>query len=316
MGLVKSVILFLAFGSLVSPVVAESNKENLSIQCFDRSVALEKTKPEFTKTALSLFSHMNFLDDSSTSLQVGSSTSPYNQKVFGTVRTIYYDVTGSSHDELKEQMRKNVPYVARLYAGETSTEVNVDGVTITDYYWRRFVDETSADSDMCTLRWANFTNNITYYVPRWINRESASEDLKIDWANYMAALVFHLEGYAAQSQLIAQSALEKMLRLKGEVYGCRDLKVRIDEIGEDALHEQFQRYIEYNVLTKAGETQGANFERRSKCSLAEHREKRALTEGEMKKNKFDFSRYFFYSNQNYVGFDDAGLSSDKVKSKF
>lgn len=98
---------------------------------------------------------------------------------------IYYDIAGSTADELRasmNQLRPNDPY---------------DGDKPVDSYtdWYISWNWPGYGTENCDLSAANVTYTINITMPRWIPPADASPELIAKWEKYIQNLTFHEKGH-------------------------------------------------------------------------------------------------------------------------
>jgi len=263
----KRVLSLLAL-SVVAPT--SFSDMDLTQLCFSPWDALQQTQPEFVKDALEESNNYNFIEFSSAAGIAPGWANEEKAKIGGSVETKYYDIEGSNPQELVDQLAKNIPFAARLIAGNPDTTNRVDAVTGTNYTWRYWLDPVSPNENTCTLRWVTVDVHITYWMPRWVNPEAGTPELRTDWFEYSKALAYHEQGHGAHAYKSGQNALDQMLALKGEVKDCETFGTELDKIGKAAQDQIRENDLEYDRLTYSGATQGARFGRREMCRSHHH----------------------------------------------
>jgi len=246
---------------------AFSFSSDLSRQCFFAQDSLNETKPQFVQDALFESRAYDFVDLSSfNGVEVGSELDHRAPKISGSINTLYYNVEGSTPEALDIQLSTNLPYIARKISGKSDELKRIDAVTGTNLSWDFLISPETPKEESCTLSWADVSVDIVYWFPKWINPESGSEELQVDWNEYIEALAYHELGHAAIAYKTAQDSLEKMLKLKGQSYPCSELAAIVNEIGITAQEEKANYDEDYDLLTSDGLTQGARFTRRDLCN--------------------------------------------------
>ena len=94
-------------------------------------------------------------------------------------RMIYYDISGSTEKELRDQMNALAPVGPDGYHGDA----------LTTWYIRWTWDGYGTDD--CDLRSAKATYDIKVTMPRWNAPQDASPALIEKWNNYILALTAH-----------------------------------------------------------------------------------------------------------------------------
>ena len=160
-------------------------------------------------------------------------------------RVDYYDVAGSSEDELRAAIDKQRPTDR---AGERH-----DAVTNWDVRWTyRYV--TAAEG--CGLGSLATTLEVVTIFPRWPNRQSGA--LTERWDKYIAALKAHERDHMEIAHRAAQVIHERLSRHE-KARTCPLLKASIDSKGQALLDQFRSEDTEYDQRTQHGGSQGARF---------------------------------------------------------
>lgn len=133
--------------------------------------------------------------------------------------TLYYDIEGRTKSVLLQEMYDKGP--DSLYSvGEAlgSTEVHFSSHA-------SFREE----NDMCGIGSIDVTIQITFHMPRWLDRDKANKKLKKEWDDFMEGLWNHERGHAQ----IARSGGELMLKHLTKIppqENCDVLSEKVDAI--------------------------------------------------------------------------------------
>lgn len=160
-------------------------------------------------------------------------------------RTEYYEVAGSSEQELRAAINKQRP---KDRAGERH-----DAVTSWDVRWKfRYV--TVAEG--CALESLATTLEVVTILPRWPNRQSGA--LTQRWDKYIAALEAH-EDEHLQIGLRAARLVHARLSTSEVARSCPILEERINSQAKTIVDQFLSEDAEYDRRTKHGASQGALF---------------------------------------------------------
>ena len=159
--------------------------------------------------------------------------------------TEYYDVTGSTAEELWDQIDKLGPSdeFGEKYGGRTTSGI--------DWNIKRRVE-----GEKCVIGGFTFTHKLTYLYPRWTPPSGVSQDLIDKWNSYTKALEIHEKGHR---DIELRQTNEQFAALKNlPTYStCEEL----DQASEDLSNELQAEYTEinrqYDNDTNHGKTQGA-----------------------------------------------------------
>ncbi|MCP4540226.1 MAG: DUF922 domain-containing Zn-dependent protease [Chloroflexi bacterium] len=159
----------------------------------------------------------------------------------------YYQITGSTADELCDQMDQ-LGYMDEVgYRWDAYTEWYVN--------WSY---PYSTTSDNCTTNSVQVQIQITFIFPQWNTPKNASQDLIDRWNAYMAALRLHEDGHKKIAIQAGDEILQAMNALPAYPL-CSELEQAADAVGESILERYRQRQATYDQNTEHGKTQGAHF---------------------------------------------------------
>lgn len=151
---------------------------------------------------------------------------------------VYYDISGSSEDELRAQLNTLGPIGYDGYRGDA----------ITDWFIRWSWPGYGTSS--CDLSVADISYEIKVVFPRWIPTGDASPDLITKWAAYTKLLAEHEKGHV-------DSVLENFPTVVDAIKGATCETA--DSVGNKFLNQIRQLDIDYDAETQHGATQGARF---------------------------------------------------------
>jgi predicted secreted Zn-dependent protease len=159
----------------------------------------------------------------------------------------YYDIEGRTAAELRQQM--NIFGVAwtngNIYDAYTAWDVKWN------YRYRLTDDGCSISSIVATL-------NVEFRLPRWVNRTSGPDALKMKWDAYIRSLRQHENGHK-DIGVQAAAAIESSVAELEPAATCDNLAEKANQLGRRIISEHAAKEIEYDTRTNFGETQGAVF---------------------------------------------------------
>jgi predicted secreted Zn-dependent protease len=157
---------------------------------------------------------------------------------FTGAQIIYYEIEGSSEQELRAQLDEMGPVDSSGYKGDALTEWEVS------WNWPGY------GSGDCDLSQAEVTYTVKVLFPRWNPPEDASNNLILKWFNYTYRLAKHEQGhvdYVVENYGIVNDAIQEAT--------CETA----DEAALAALEPLHAFDLEYDRQTGHGTTQGARF---------------------------------------------------------
>jgi predicted secreted Zn-dependent protease len=151
---------------------------------------------------------------------------------------IYYDISGSTQDELRAQLNALGPVGFDGYKGDATTDWFIR------WNWPGYGTST------CNLSAAIISHDIKVIFPRWIPPEDASPELIAKWANYSKLLAEHEKGHVDS---VLKNFPDVVNAIKSAT--CETA----DSVGNELLNQIRQLDIDYDAHTRHGATQGAIF---------------------------------------------------------
>jgi predicted secreted Zn-dependent protease len=153
-------------------------------------------------------------------------------------RVTYYDISGSTETELRDQMNALAPTGPDGYHGDA----------LTSWYIRWTWDGYGTED--CDLRTAKATYDIKITMPRWIPPQDVSPALIEKWNRYILALAGH-EKVHVDNVIANLPVITNTIRRAT----CSTAEARAQEI----LEGMHQNDINLDAATDHGITQGAQF---------------------------------------------------------
>src|SRR5690606_39231720 len=106
--------------------------------------------------------------------------------------TKFYDVRGSTIEELRHEVYSRGPYdrTGQRFAGWAEWRIQ----------WR--FDRKEAPQG-CIVEKAVTTTDIQYTLPRWVDADGAPPELQETWYNFLEALTLHEQGHGRLARELA-----------------------------------------------------------------------------------------------------------------
>ena len=150
----------------------------------------------------------------------------------------YYDIEGTTEEELRAQLDEMGPVDSSGYKGDALAEWNIS------WNWPGY------GSGDCDLSQAEVSYEVKVLFPRWNPPEDASNNLVLKWFNYTYRLTKHEQGHV---DFVVGNYGDVLEAIQGA--NCETA----DAAAETAV-EQFRAFdLEYDRQTDHGATQGARF---------------------------------------------------------
>lgn len=165
----------------------------------------------------------------------------------GSLEIEYYDVHGSSVQEVREAMNRNGPIGndGRRFHGYTKWRVG----------WKfRYAPRGAS----CEPTSVETSLDVVMTLPRWTRPDDAPAELEREWERYSAALKAHEDGHAEFGAAAAGEIQRRLSEMSGRS-GCRALAEEMNRAGRAIIEEARSRELEYDATTRHGATQGARF---------------------------------------------------------
>ena len=161
--------------------------------------------------------------------------------------TQYYEVAGSSADELRAAIALRAP---RDHTGQRGV-----GMTSWEVRWGYQLKQTASG---CTRTSLKMEVNLVIALPRWKNRYDNTA-LADRWNTYLAALEGHERGHLEIALREAHEIYAQLSRLNS-AKTCALLEESIDSTGKTMVDDLNRVQSDYDRRTKHGATQGVQFQ--------------------------------------------------------
>jgi predicted secreted Zn-dependent protease len=161
-------------------------------------------------------------------------------------QTIYYDISGTTLDELRSQMQELGPVdkTGEHYHANTEWHIN----------WSHTCQKSD---DAYGVGSVEVKIEVTFTFPRWVASSDVNEKLVKRWDVYMRALQKHEDGH---KNIAVEAGTEIIRRLKGlaSYASCEELDAAVSTAGHDVVEEYRQKEKRYDKETEHGTNQGAH----------------------------------------------------------
>jgi predicted secreted Zn-dependent protease len=157
----------------------------------------------------------------------------------------YYDVSGDSTGEVRQQM---------MQLGPMDHGQHVDAYTDWQIRWR--YSYSTGPGGACTLDSTQVIVTVVTTLPRWSPRQSSAPQLRSIWAQFSASLALHENGHKAIA-LAAAEEIRDLLNALPSQSSCKALDTLANSTGQGILDEARANDAAYDERTHHGATQGA-----------------------------------------------------------
>lgn len=153
--------------------------------------------------------------------------------------THYYDISGTTADNLYDQMRNLGPKTADGHSAIATTEptYGIDG-------FPRSVE------DLCAPGQTKITIQIVYTYPRWINQTEAPAELSGKWDNFLSATRAHELGHKNITMEYGNELAAGVESIPP--VNCMDLQTRIDSLMDSITNRHQQAQLQFEQQTNYG----------------------------------------------------------------
>lgn len=159
----------------------------------------------------------------------------------------YYEITGSSEKELRNQMCKK---------GCTWDDGRTyDSVTSWYWTWNYATDGAAA---ACSAGDFSIMLEITYRFPKWVRTEEAPQPLVDKWEDYMHKLTLHEKGHRDRVLDAAEEFYGEVVRLPPSL-SCAERDKHVRALSSHLMANLNTSQQKYDSETRHGATQGALF---------------------------------------------------------
>ncbi len=164
-----------------------------------------------------------------------------------TERYEYYDINGSSENDLLREMRR------KGVAGDDGKRYEAN----TSWHVKWNYDHTS-DTESCSAESFQVTIEIVFRYPKWTRMADAPQALSDKWDNYMKRLIVHENGHR---DMVLEAA-DELSRVVSEIppaQTCAQLDQEVRRLSRTRMYKLNDDERYYDEATNHGATQGAIF---------------------------------------------------------
>ncbi|OLP17694.1 hypothetical protein BST81_15355 [Leptolyngbya sp. 'hensonii'] len=165
-----------------------------------------------------------------------------------TVKMTYYTITGSTAQELREQMNA---------VGPTDSNANRRFDARTDWYVRWNYRYESRGGN-CQITTAQVKTEVTILMPQWHPSSEVSQALVQRWQRYITALKAHEDGHKDHGLNAGREILSKLQGFSAYPT-CPELESAANQAARSIIQRYNQKDITYDQTTGHGASQGATF---------------------------------------------------------
>lgn len=159
----------------------------------------------------------------------------------------YYEIIGRTEKELQQQMN-------------ASGIIGADGNSYYAYtnWYVRWNYTFKSTPTSCSIDTVASSVDVKYKLPKWVSYKDAPANLKNKWDHFIQNLVLHEYGH---KDIGAQTAgeIERAIAALKPHSTCRELELAANSIGRQLLDKSKPIEADYDLRTRHGRTQGANF---------------------------------------------------------
>jgi predicted secreted Zn-dependent protease len=171
----------------------------------------------------------------------------YPPGVVGRTSVFYYDIEGSTIEELRADMRRKGPKIdGTSFVGEARSPMR--------WSWRT----EPTGGGRCVIREVTVSVNAQITLPRWTPPAGADTTLVAEWKRFIAALEEHEAGH---KDISAKAGSEIARRLRDLSSLCSQLSTRANDVARTIATRTAEEQRLYDVTTRHGLTQGTSFGR-------------------------------------------------------
>ncbi len=156
----------------------------------------------------------------------------------------YYDITGSSVQQLRDAMRRSGPREREGAPG--------DALTVWNLEWA-YRDRRTGSG--CALRDVRVTLSVTTTLPRWAPRADEPARLVQAWRTFVERVKVHEAGHRAIAEQSARDLMAALVSLQED--SCKQLWDAAARTATRVVEAGRAKSRAYDVETRHGQTQGA-----------------------------------------------------------
>ncbi|MFT7243953.1 MAG: putative secreted Zn-dependent protease [Candidatus Azotimanducaceae bacterium] len=158
-----------------------------------------------------------------------------------------FQLYGSTRDELYREFALKGP--------KCSTDKPRWGCTNWDVSWKFRWQESNGN---CRVSSVQTFIKVVYQMPYWQGATQSDSDLAREWKRFYQALKLHEDGHG-EIAIRAGEAIENRISQVGGMSSCSALEANVNQVGRETLAKFNAMNAEYDVETRHGIEQGADF---------------------------------------------------------
>lgn len=208
-------------------------------------------KAESIKQEISLYNTKNFIEygfsgANQSRVQFNLAQKSSNPAV--SVKTVYYEINGSTAKQLRNQMNQLGPLIK-------NENRRYDGMTNWFVRWSYRYSDTNG---RCTINSVNVSTEVIFTLPKWNIPRNVSPSLIASWNKYLAALQVHEDGHKNNGIAAGNEILRRLETMPGSA-SCPLLEKTANSNAQSIIKRYNEEDIRYDRNTKHGLTQGTRF---------------------------------------------------------
>ena len=164
-----------------------------------------------------------------------------------TERFNYYDVSGSTAQEVRADLNRNRP--------SDKTGAGYDAITRWHIRWNYHYEPVG---QQCAIMRASTAVEVTIIFPRLKDTASIPAEVVQAFAKYTEKLMVHEKGHA-QNAIDTTGKIEHEIRKLASRSSCHELEEQANSLARSLVKEANQWDVDYDLRTRHGATQGARF---------------------------------------------------------
>lgn len=166
--------------------------------------------------------------------------------------TKYYDIRGSTADELYKQMGELGPHLSDEEKKDMIIRSDGYAMLRSEIKWKA---KTAKKKSGCYLHDLDYTHNITITYPRWIKPANVSPALEERWDKFYQGIVIHEEGHK-EIDLKQTDEMFPLLIKTPSYPTCEELNQKMEDVS-NGLQQKYRKLGgDYDIQTKSGLLQG------------------------------------------------------------
>lgn len=155
----------------------------------------------------------------------------------------YYEIQGRTEKELQQQM--------------DASGIEGGYYAYTRWYVKWNYTYTSTP-ESCAIATVATRVDVNYQLPKWVSHDDSPADLKNKWSRFIQKLELHEYGHK-DIGVQAAGEIERSIAALKPRPSCEELGLTANSIGLQLLERSKPIEVDYDVRTRHGRTQGANF---------------------------------------------------------